>query len=464
MNHIYPVAVTATLPLTGPGHSALPVIFIEESYDARGALCLDVVEWASQLSNGHLGTVSVDRHVATVCKFINFYHLYSKDQQRISVYDQTVSIFAYLDFRITGTRHLDNDHPLSPLRWDGCARNTVRAEFRHLTRYFSFLERYLGNGSQTIDHRLFKISTSEIAALRSQDNRDFFQHLASHRKYWADLRDDKDILPRQFRPTNREVGYRPFPDEEEIRRIISEERNPAFKALWILQAYGASHRISEVLQIWQEDILPSDYNREFFGFAPDGMPLVLIAHPTESTWLGTANQKRQTRQAYLLSQYGLKPRSMLPASAPLYAGFKSKRVYGSHKTAKTWWLNTDAAAAFEACIQEIRAFHNRHRTSRKHPYFFVNMFSQDGSLGNPIRVKRIESAWVAACRRVGVLPHMRGRNIHGLRHFTKYHAQQLGISPSMIQIMRGDNSATSQDDYGQCAMSVRKALSNLHSN
>lgn len=463
MTQSFPVAVTTSLPLTGPGHSALPVIFIEDPADGSGSLCLDVVEWASQMSAGHLGSVSVGKHVATVCKFINFYHLYSRDQELVSVHDQTVSIFAYLDFRITGTRHLSIDHTLSPLRWEGCAKSTVRAEFRHLSRYFSFLEKYAGNDAQALNHKLFRLSSRDVKALREQSDRDFFQHLAAHRKFWADLREGDPQLPRRFRPTNREVGFRPFPDEVEVQQIIQAERNPVFRAIWILLAYGASHRISEVLQIWQDDILPSYYNREFFGSPPDDMPLVLISHPTESTWLGSSNQKRQTRQTYLLNEYGIQPRAMLSANDPLYAGFKTKRVYGLHKTAKTWWLNADAAAEFDGCVREIQAFHIRFRTSRKHPYFFVNMFASDGSRGEPIKMKRIESAWVAACKRVGVAPYKRGRNIHGLRHFTKYYAEQLGIPPSMIQIMRGDNSQASQDDYGQCALTVRQALETLHS-
>lgn len=450
----------AHLPFEGPGHSALPVIFFEDPNTGLNTICRDVVEWASQIS-GHLGTVSVRKHVDALCKFMNFYHLYSRDQDRFSVQDQTVSIFAYLDFRTSGTRHLSHDHQLSPLGWLGCAKNTVRAEFRYLTRYFAFLENYAGSDAQALDHRLFRLPSIQLARLRKQDH-DIFMHLASYRRFWADLTEDKGELPRRLRPTNREIGYRPFPEEDEIQRIIAAEKNPAFKAIWLLQAYGASHRISEVLNIWQDDILPSSYNREFFGSPADGMPLVLIAHPTESTWIGASNEKKQTRHTYLLNKYGFLPRSERAESDPLYAGFKTKRVYGLYKSAKTWWLNSEAAAAFDICAQEIQSFHNYHRTSRKHPFFFVNMFARDDRLGEPIAKSRIEKAWVAACTRVGVAAHQRGRNIHGLRHFTKYYAEQLGIPPSMIQIMRGDNSAASQDDYGKCAMSVNQALTNIN--
>ncbi|MFG6574187.1 hypothetical protein ACGYLO_21740 [Sulfitobacter sp. 1A13353] len=454
----FPIAVTASLPFAGPGHSALPVIFFEDPDDGQGLLCKEAVEWASQLSSGNLGSVSVGKHVKTLSRFINFYHLYSKNQSLRGIRDQTISIFAYLDFRLTGTVHLSHGHALSPLEWNGCARNTVRAEYRHLARFFSFLEKYVGNETEALDYRLFHLFPNKVLMHSKKNEHDFLQHLASYRKFWADLREDEAQLPQRMRPAHRKIGYRPFPDESEIQSIINAERNPVFKAIWLLQAYGASHRISEVLQIWQDDILPPSYNREFFGSPSDGVPLVLIAHPSESTWVGRANKEKQTRHAFLLRKYGVPPRSMLPASDPLYTGFKSKQVYGLHMTAKTWWLNLDAAALFDSCVQEIQLFHNRHRTSRRHPYFFVNMLARTDNMGGPLKVKRIESAWVAACKRVGILPHLRGRNIHGLRHFTKNYAEQLGMSSSVIQIMRGDVSAASQDDYGRCAFSLHEAL------
>ena len=458
LDKAFPIAVIVHLPIKGPGHAALPIILTEGPQTNTGidTVCWDAVEWASQIS-GQLGTVSVRKHVGTLCKFMNFFHLYSKEQKLLSVRDQTVSIFAFLDFRITGTRHLSHDHPLKPLGWEGCAKHTVRAEFNYLTRYFCFLENYIGNNVQSLDHRLFKLPSDQLDHLRKKNN-DFLMHLASYRNFWADLNEDEIEFPRRFRPTNREIGYRPFPDEDEIRLIIAAEKNPAFKAIWLIQAYGASHRISEVLNVWQDDILPSSYNREFFGSPADGMPLVLIAHPTESTWIGTSNSRKQTRQTYLLNRYGILPRSERPETDPLFAGFKTKRVYGLYKSAKTRWLSSEAAIAFGNCAQEIPSFHISHRTSRKHPYFFVNMFARDDRHGEPITKSRIDKAWIAACARVGVSAHQRGRNIHGLRHFTKYYAEQMGIPASMIQVMRGDNSEQSQNDYGKCAKAVHYAL------
>lgn len=458
MTQPFPVAMTANLPFVSEAHAALPVIFVQDPKTGETTLCRHAVKWASQLSESQ-GPISVRKHVATVCRFMNFYHLFS-DGQTLSIHDQTMSIWSCMDFRGTGTKHLDENNLLYPLLWDGVAKTTISSEFKYLIRYFTFLETYTGPDAQILDRSLFRLPKTEVQELKDSTN-DFFVHLARHREYWRDLRENENLRPpKRFKVPPRLKGFRSFPPEEEITEIIAGEKNPVFKAIWLLLSYGASHRISEVLNIWQADILPSSYNREFFGLAPDGFPLVLIADPSNSTWLGDFNSRRVNRAQYLLTEYGCRPRSERSDRDPLFAGFKTKRVYGEYHVAKTWWLNEDAASAFSECAAEIQEFHLRHRTSRKHPYFFVNMFDRGDRLGEPLTQNRIEKAWNYACKRVGITPHVRGRNIHGLRHFTKYYMEELQLSPSNIQIMRGDHSVESQDEYGQCAAKVSRALTN----
>tara|TARA_R110002050_G_scaffold259366_1_gene398764 strand:- start:1997 stop:3433 length:1437 start_codon:yes stop_codon:yes gene_type:complete len=455
----FPIAVTAHLPLHSRDHTALPVIFLQDPQSGESEICMEVVKWASELS-AELGTVSVGQHIITVCRFMNFFRLYSQGQS-LSIKDQTISIFAYLDFRGTGTKYLETDHLLYPLNWNGVAKTTVSSEFNYLIRYFRFLESHSGADAKILDRHLFLLPEREVISLQKKSN-DLFIHLANQRQYWADLRADDPIrVPQRFRPTNKQNGFRPFPPEEEIKRIITTERNPVFKAIWILLAYGASHRISEVLNIWQADILPSSYNKELFGLPADGLPLVLIAHPNQSKWLGDFSTKKTTRMEHLLRTYGFPPRSDRSSADPLYAGFKTKKLSGNFLIAKTWWLNEDAALAFENCVDKIRAFHLRHRTSRKHPYFFVNMYAKDHRLGEPLTMNRVSQAWVHACERAGVKPHTRGRNLHGLRHFSKFYMTEMGLSSSIIQIIRGDHSILSQDEYGQCSTAVNRALTEM---
>ncbi|NOD62724.1 hypothetical protein [Ruegeria sp. HKCCD6109] len=457
----YPIAVTAHLPIKGTGHSALPAIFAQgEAGDVK--LLKIGVAWASDLSEV-LGTVSVHKHVSTLCRFLNFLHAYAGGEA-LSVKAQTKAVLAYVDFRIEGTTHLPRDNSLYYLKWSGISKTTARNEFNHLIRFLTWLEERNDGESKAIDRSLFSLGKIDTQQLKSYEQKDFFLHLKSQRRFWKHLEDGDDVRPpRKLISAKRKTGFKSFPSEQEVRSIIASETNPAFKAIWLLQAYGASHRISEVLQIWQEDILPASETRNFFNFGGDGLPLVLIAHPAESTWLGGHTHKKLNRLNFMLQTYGIRPRSELPDSSPKRAGFKSKELYGRHMTAKTWWLNAEAAHAFQDCVDQIERFHRTHRTSTRHPYFFVNMFARGDSLGQPISYKRIAAAWTAACKRSGVQISGTGKGIHSLRHFQKWLMKEMGIPSSDIQLIRGDASPDSQDAYGRCAATVSRALTqNLH--
>lgn len=456
MRQAFPVATTIQLPVSGIGHSALPVIFLQ---NATGSieLSLAALEWASNLSS-ELRSVSVRKHVSTLCNFFNFHHLYAEEQARTAK-AQALSILAYIDFRVSGTEHLENENPLSLLSWKGVSKTTVRSEFNHLQRFFRWLEISRRNIDNNLNMHFFPTSGLIVHELKKFGDHDFFKHLAANRKHWEDLAQyDKLDAPRRLRPTPRNNRFRPFPPEEEIKAIIASEQNPTFKAIWLLQSYGASHRISEILNIWQEDILPPSYSRNFFGFSTKDMPVVLIAHPSESTWLGGFTDNRLNRLQFMLQRYGVRPRSERPSSDPQYAGFKGKRLFGQHLVANSWWLNMDAAMAFQECVDQIEVFHRRNKTSQSHPYAFVNMYAKGDRRGEPISYKRISSAWNAACKRVGITPNRNGRNIHGLRHFQKWQMEQMGISSSQIQVIRGDSSIASQNEYGKCAASIANAL------
>lgn len=457
MTTSFPIAATAHLPIAGVGHSTLPVIFVEDVRTKAVEPLYEGINWASALSV-QLKSISVHKHLTTLCNFINFYHLFN-DGQSISLEQQTYTLLAYIDFRTTGTNFLDHSHPLRRLNWDGVAKSTASVEFKYLLRFFEFLEHTTEGESTSLEIKRYKISSSKLEKLKSLGDRDFFIHLSQAREQWEDVYPNSDKMSLNLiRSTNRTTGHRQYPSEEEIHALISAEKNPVFKAIWLLQSYGASHRISETLNIWQEDILPPNYTEYFFGIKNQSLPTVLIAHPSESTWLGKPHSKKTTRMQHLLQKYGIKPRPERSSNDPLYAGFKAKMMYGTHLTANTWWLNNRAAELFQECVEEIEFFHRHNRTSRIHPYFFINMHAKDESQGNPVTKNRIEKAWKSACKRVGIPPHHNGRNIHGMRHFQKSLLNSLGIPPDQIQIIRGDTSIKSQEDYGICAKSLKAAL------
>lgn len=463
-----PVAVVASLPVINKAHASLPVIFFDSVDGKRVEIYREALEWANSIAS-NVSPPTVQKRIKTLCRFLNFFHAYSSGDT-LSLQEQTASVYAYVDFRVNGTRRLANKHPLKQLDWKPISRATARIEFVYLSEFLASIG-VPPSTEAAGDRRLPRLRQEELTKLGAHNNcmTQLFAHLRKQRHFWEDLRAEPNLQPHlALKPVKNQGGYRPFPTEEEIREIIGQERNPAFKALWLLLTYGASHRISEALNIWQVDVLPASYRAHFFPELPhqDSTPFVLIAHPSESDYVGKLSSpldERETRTQYLRRKYSLAPRNKLAADDPLYSGFKAKRLIGNHKVANTWWLNLEAASLFEQCAGEIWQFHLRNRTSRLHPYFFVNMFAKSEAYGQPIRMRRIQDAWSAACKRVGITANKQGRNIHGLRHFSKYYAKRLGISSENLSIIRGDMSLKSQEDYGVCASDVHQALANRNS-
>ncbi|MEC7795454.1 MAG: hypothetical protein VX791_18300 [Pseudomonadota bacterium] len=418
-------------------------------------------KWAVSLSE-QLRYPTVLRSVQSLCRFINF-SKFLIDKPPETVEEQTSLIFSYLDYRRAGTTGLSIDHPLYPLKWKPVSKDTVRVEFTDLLRFFQFVEEVEGSETRALGSRILSLPRAKLSNLvkAQSSSRDMLVHLKKSRDFWEKHRSTSTLqMPTRGRVNPNLATFRPFPPKSEIDAIIDMEQNPGFRALWLVLAYGGSHRVSEMLNLWQADILPPDYRQEFFGYkSGDEGPLVLVAHPTDSTYLGDFhNKKKQTRLAYMHERYGFGPRSTLPNRDKLYAGFKTKVLSGVHLTADTYWLNKGAARQFHECSEEIRRFHLHNRTSRSHPYFFVNMLAKDSSYGAPLKKSRVDDAWKAACRRAGIEPNVRGRNIQGLRHFTKAYAEGLGLSPRLIQVMRGDTNVRSQEDYGLSIDALRTAL------
>lgn len=453
---VFPVATEVTLPIQGDGHLFLPVLLQQMG----GNVFIDrqALLWSRELTLAFTFP-SIQQRIKTITRFKNFYALFTAEQN-LSIEEQTHAIYAFVNWRLAGTTSLSPEEQLSKLGWKPIQKETARNEFRHIVEYFLFLSEHC-QGTRFVEFNTLNIPSLLLRKMKELDNQDFFVHLKRARDYWADYSPTIPKVPAWARPDSNRSQFRPFATLEEVRAIIIAERNPAFRAVWIAAAFG-SHRISEILNVWQVDVLPGSYRREFFGPGMnDETTLLLLAHPSESTYIDqVGSNKFVTRKEFLRMQYNLNPRNLLPERDPLRAGWKSKLLIGHQKTANTFWLDHSAESAFSECVEEIQRFHLLHRTSRKHPYFFVNMFSSDDTFGQPLRMARIQKAWVAACKRVGIQPHVRGRNIHGLRHFAKWVAEnELKLNQSDIQIIRGDKSISSQNDYARCAQTVHQFLS-----
>ncbi len=457
----HPFATTVTVPVKGARVSHLPIVFVGPPEGVQ--IDQSALTWAMLLSQRYkLPTVEV--RITTLVNFLNFFHLFCGNVP-FEVEEKVLSISAYLGWRIEGTADLPRSNPLRKLAWKGIGKQAASNEFSYLAQYFEHASGNQFEIGTLLTRRAEAVEISRKIVRRKGDG-GFFAHLKRAQDYWAMHHPFIREVPIWARVDNYTDQYRPHPTIEEVLDIIRLETNPVFRALWIALTFG-SHRLSEFLNVWQQDILPGRYRANFFGSNKGhGTTLILMAHPEDSTYLGeTGFRKGCTRNEYLRKKYGLLPRSMLPRSDKLRAGWKSMDMRGYRITADTFWLHPNAAKAFDECARVIQNFHLLHRTSTHHPYFFVNMFGSGDSLGQPLRISRVNKAWIAACRRAGVEPHKNGRNIQGLRHLAKWIAEQLlEMHPLDIQRVRGDKSINSQSAYARDAAFLHKRLTETQPN
>ncbi|MBO6827132.1 MAG: hypothetical protein JJ879_13075 [Sneathiella sp.] len=461
---VYPSAIKIDLPVKNSVIDFLPIVLIEGANNVT--VSEEALMWARYMSHGYSVT-GIDVRISALTRFINFYNLWTSDLHEIGPEEQTNTILIFTHFRINGTISLDKYHVLKALNWRPVKKETARQDFNYILEFFFFSEQNLDGVLRTISKEALHFPTDykkKMEVLKHSTQSEFLSHISNSARYWEDLRDAYQYrVPRWARPSNSKSLLRPFPTLEEIKEIISAEKNPAFKALWIAGAFG-SHRISEQLNCWQCDILPPSSREFLFGNNSTDSIVYLMAHPSESTYIGDLTKSLgPTREQYLKDKYRLIPRNHYPKTDNRRAGWKAKSLFGKFSTADTFWLNSSAAKLFEACTEEIHSFHLKNKTSKNHPYFFVNMLSRDENFSNPIQLKRVERAWVNACKRAGITPYRNGRNIHGLRHFAKHYASNvLGLNAREIQLIRGDTSIDSQNDYGRDIVSLNSTLKTFH--
>ncbi|MBB3997478.1 site-specific integrase [Aureimonas pseudogalii] len=295
---------------------------------------------------------------------------------------------------------------------------------------------------------------------------DFLVHLEPYRARLRDLAAPDPRFPTTFSSPLRMKSHSTKGDLtlSQVIELIEQEPNPVFRALWLLLAYGGI-RVSEALNAWNVDILPGHMSR-FFGSADmTGTPLVLLAHPTNSRYLGDPSASVRTgptRETHLKRRFGIDARPLLPKKDGLYAGWKGMIPYeGRHGDGFVYWIDPDQAQQFHRLVGRVRDIRREAGSDLRHPYFFVNGVDPE-TRGDALRMKNVEAAFRRACDRVGLTVGRSVPTVHWMRHFYKATAKhQLGLKDSDIQIIMHHASLASQEDYGKRALDVHQTLSRL---
>lgn len=452
-------SVVRSLPTRGvAGIVDLPFLF-SDSGSGEVTLNLEALEYArASLAGYDVSTIELD--IRAVGRLYDFCHAFWGSKP-LPDGGLEYLIYAYLIWRHHGTIR-SGASCLGGLRWKPLAPEGLRAEFKSVMRYIHFSERRWGHVSLGL-FRARPDQTRPLAArfasLAEQKERDFLVHLNASREYWARQHGHEFEMPRVAAAARRGPGVRTVITAEEIWAIIGEERNPAFRALWLTGAFGGI-RISEQLNMWQVDVLPSTHRKLIFNYEGGDDVLLLRADPVNSRYTGEIGHIGPTRREVLRDRYGMRPRKGLGKADPLNAGWKGTLWLDSQRLlSEVFWLDARAAELYAECAAEIRDFHHHHRTSERHPFLYVNMADPTGKFrGDILKISNVEAAWERACRRCDLQPHRWGRNIHGMRHFYKALAQSMEISAEHLQIMMGHRSMESQKDYGRAARQVSQEL------
>jgi integrase len=449
--------IIQALPLRGLG-APCPALFVENGL-GQIALHEGATSWARSELMQRDG-----RGIATNLRVLGRLHDFQQvawQGQPITAEDRRAFIWCYLDARYHGT---DGRPELSALQWKPVGYANVRGESRTIIGYHEFL-----NSSGAWDRDGFSSSeyltdlTKRLRSESTERRRSFLDHLATSRARWNQLFGDgysmPDLKVREQPRSSTTFSLTRTIDLEEAILVIKHEKNPFYRAMWTLAAFGGP-RISEMLHMWQCDVLPPSTGRHALGRDQDTL-FVVIAEPAQSRYIGDFTRSGSTRHQHLAERYGLQPRHHLRGYRRV--GWKHPLMTNTDLLfAEVFWCNDEMAADFAESMAKIRHFHSRNQTSRRHPYLFVNMPRGRG-FSEPISYNKAREAFARACRRVGLEPAVNGRRIHGLRHVYKAQLDRLRVDRRHIQIAMRHKSVESQDDYGRTARELRAVLAeHLH--
>ncbi|NTJ08227.1 tyrosine-type recombinase/integrase [Rhizobium lusitanum] len=359
--------------------------------------------------------------------------------------DADLAVWNYIAERLTGPK---------PVQY-----STVRTEFDDIRTYARFC-RDLGRAYSPVARALAAASRLFGKRLPMQPTAEFLQHLDVQRRRWADLLEGEAAFPADLKKLSSpsvKSGKKivKFPTELQMDDMIDLEPNPLYRALLCLLA-AQGPRLSECLQMWRCDVLPSVYASKF-GASDDGNPFIIYAHPTASIWTGKSFAIRggETRKEVLEREWSTTS-SLWKHTRKDRDGWKSMLLFDRRALSWGFWAVDRYAKEFARLVPDILGLHEELGTDARHPYFWINP-TDPSHRGNKMKKRNLRRVIGVACRRVGIEPVFDdGGHGHGLRHFCEWYAEKkVGMSPEEVQMVLRHQSVDSQESYG-------RRLSDLH--
>lgn len=425
--------------------SLMPVMVADLS-DGQSRIVTEAIGFLSE-SNYSLQTM---RAAAAVLGFLNDFLLISRKGEALKVDELPVAITHFLKLRRYGD--LKNEEGLG---WGPMKASTVARDARIVADFSKHCSSKLGYFPLVVHTDFGEGQHKNFMTLMGRKPWRLLSHL--DKKLPMNSRERAPSLPE--RPAKAKRSAKRVLTVAEVERIIDCTPSPSHKAVFILCAYGGP-RVSETLHIWGSDVMPGKYRNGLFGRDRDGnTPLVVLAHPSQSTFIAAHMRTNEDRQQHLFSTYGLHARNLVQGS-PLHAGWKGMLADDeSLGIAEVFWTSERMALSFQEIAWRMRSEARKTGAGAHmdaHPYLFINDTPGKQEFGMPTKLSNIKKAFTRACKLAGIEDS--GHGIHLLRHFYKASLVDMGLNPETIKHALHHRSMHSQGNYGMDARRTHDAM------
>ena len=424
----------------------IPILLV--SRGGRIEVPLEVVEWSRYfIQNGRRLADQHDR-VSAIGRLYDF-RCYFPEFELLDRDDFDLLVSSYLHYRLTVPDDvLDRlDPTFTRVRY-----LTARRDFNAIREFVEFCRAKEPKKSLLTEFLRFNESRFSVTELPFLE-KTFFEHLKVRFLKWSELVGERAYFPSDLKfLANKRLRRARTPvhrlSKDEVKTLIRAETNLTFRALWLLLAY-VGLRLSEALNLWVCDVLPSASGAHIAGY-DTGLPFIVCADPVGSDYTGNIYPQATspTREQYL-NQIGRQPRTF-PEELGEHSGWKGILYYDDSRLL-SWghWIDRSAALEFEKLVALMLVRRRQVTQTGSHPYLFVN--SQIGPyLGQPLRVKNVEQAFCRLSRKVGIGGGGTVPTPHRLRHFyTDVARKEIGLNPRHIQLLLRHGRIESNLRYGE---------------
>lgn len=448
-----------TIPSEGASLAVLPMLVFRER-DGSDRMAMEFLDFAEQAR--HFG--QREGAIAAVARTIGRltdYHVRTNGAPIETTEELYALCRRYLSARYHGTIYPETGECPFGLWWRPIRPDTLLNDRRGLERFFTHTAKlggklpFLGGTAKLFLDAAIPPNLSRLMRARRSG---LLGHLADRRKLtptYAPLR-----LPGGMKVTTavrRGGSGGGHLRTEQIEEMIAKTPQPLHRMILIHAAFGGP-RISEQMHMWVDDVLPPEHRAQLFSsILNDAFPVVVIAHPAESRWTGQIGEYSRSR-IEVLSDRGLRPRNLLPATQPQYAGWKGYAFNNEDlRIGLTLWSNLDRAREYLALCEEVLDERRRALAAESHPYLHVNLDRRSADYGRPMTISGAKKVFERACLRVGITPHTNHATIHRLR--SHYAAQvRRAVGGDFVHDYLHQYHPGSADDYGRSISETHTAL------